>query len=118
MAAPRKELDPAGVEKLAAIGCTDVDIAEFYGCSDRHVRGRYREALDAGRARMKRRLRIAQLKAVKQGNIAMMIWLGKQYLGQSDKQEMTTHGGVLRIVERIEPDRPREDHGPPDPTAT
>lgn len=122
MPTPRKDLDPAGVEKLAAIGCTDAEIAEFYSCSQGHVRGRYRESLDAGRAKLKQSIRRAQLKAMRQGNITMMIWLGKQCLGQTDKQEISEHGGTLRIVERIEPagpgTEPGSDHGSPDAPAT
>ena len=30
------------------------------------------------------------MKAAERGNVAMLIWLGKQMLGQSDKQEITT----------------------------
>ena len=33
------------------------------------------------------RLRQLQWKAAESGNVSMLIWLGKQYLGQSDKQE-------------------------------
>ena len=33
-------------------------------------------------------LRRRQFKAANEGNATMLIWLGKQYLGQSDKQEI------------------------------
>ena len=43
-----------------------------------------RAAYDAGRAELCVNLRHWQLEAAKSGNTQMLIWLGKQYLGQSD----------------------------------
>ena len=34
-------------------------------------------------------LRRRQFKAAQDGNATMLIWLGKQYLGQTDKQDIT-----------------------------
>jgi hypothetical protein len=34
-------------------------------------------------------LRRKQWKAAEDGNTTMLVWLGKQYLGQSDKSEVT-----------------------------
>lgn len=34
-------------------------------------------------------LRRQQFKAAEAGNVSMLIWLGKQYLGQTEKQETT-----------------------------
>jgi hypothetical protein len=38
-------------------------------------------------------LRRLQWKKAQEGNTTMLIWLGKQYLGQSDKQELTGKDG-------------------------
>ena len=107
MARPRKDLDPARVEKLASFGLTDWEVARCLGCSQGLLRGRYAEALRSGRARLNVSLRRAQLLAARRGDTRALIWLGKQFLGQRDRQEVTTeHGSTLRVVERIEPDRP------------
>jgi ubiquinone biosynthesis protein UbiJ len=42
----------------------------------------------------KPKLRKAQFDCALGGNATMLIWLGKQYLGQIDKQEMKVDGGV------------------------
>jgi hypothetical protein len=39
-----------------------------------------------GRTRLRQSLRLAQIKSALSGNAIMLIWLGKQYLGQSDRQ--------------------------------
>ncbi|HLC04806.1 MAG TPA: hypothetical protein VJK02_17360 [Anaerolineales bacterium] len=45
-------------------------------------------------------LRRLQLAKAKRGNVVMLIWLGKQFLGQSDKREVS--GGIeVRDMEAI-----------------
>jgi hypothetical protein len=47
-------------------------------------------------------IRRMQLKSANGGNVAMLIWLGKQYLGQKDKQEIASDGdNTLTITKRI-----------------
>lgn len=78
------------VRKLAGIQCTDEEIAAGLGCSqDTLARGRKREPdLDAaildGRANGRMSLRRAQYRKAMEGNPAMLIWLGKQVLGQRE----------------------------------
>ncbi len=78
------------VRKLASIQCTDEEIAAGIGCSqDTLARGRKREPeLDAaileGRANGRMSLRRAQYRKAMDGNPAMLIWLGKQVLGQRE----------------------------------
>jgi hypothetical protein len=47
-------------------------------------------------------LRRLQAKKAAEGNVTMLIWLGKQYLGQSDRQEQKITEEVVTI-ERIAP---------------
>lgn len=45
-------------------------------------------------------LRRRQFKAANDGNPTMLIWLGKQYLGQADKNEFTgKNGGPIQTVD-------------------
>ena len=93
------------VRKLASIQCTDEEIAAGIGCSqDTLARGRKREPdLDAaildGRANGRMSLRRAQYRKAMEGNPAMLIWLGKQVLGQRenfvDHAPETEECGVL-----------------------
>jgi len=47
-----------------------------------------REAWEDGRENGRASLRRLQYENAKTGNVSMQIWLGKQWLGQKDKQEM------------------------------
>ena len=88
---PKKyNLDTKQVEQLAGFGCTDTEIASFFDISRTTLERNYEHYLTKGREEGKIRLRQYQWASAKKGNVAMLIWLGKQLLGQSDKQEITT----------------------------
>jgi len=85
MARPKKyNLDTDQIKKLASLGCTNKEMADFFGCSADLLEKRYSEFLTKGRAEQKLRLRQLQWKSAEKGNIVMQIWLGKQILGQSE----------------------------------
>jgi hypothetical protein len=71
------------VVKLASYGCTNVEIADFFGCDESLIRKSYSEYLTKGRANMKIRLRKMQFNLAEKSAV-MGIWLGKQMLNQSD----------------------------------
>ena len=85
MARPKKyDIPPEKVEQLARYGCTNTEIAQFYGCDESLIRKSYSEFLTKGRAEGKTNLRKWQYNVAKKGNVTMLIWLGKQVLGQSE----------------------------------
>lgn len=90
MARPKANVDPVQVEKLASIGCTNSEIASFFDVSQDTIERRFAGELRKGRDNGKIRLRKWQLQAAEKGNVVMLIWLGKQMLGQSDKIESVT----------------------------
>ena len=88
MARPKKyEIDTEEITKLARFGCTNTEIGHFFGCSPDLIEKSYSEFLLKGRAEQKLRLRQLQWKAAEKGNAAILIWLGKNMLGQSDQVE-------------------------------
>ena len=90
MARPKKyNIDPKQVEQLAGFGCSNTEIASFFGCSKDLISKSYSTNVAKGQDSGKIRLRQYQWTAAKRGNVAMLIWLGKQILGQSDKQDIT-----------------------------
>jgi len=85
MARPKKyDIDPEKVEQLASYGCSNKEIAEFHGCHESLISKSYSRFITKGRASGKTRLRELQWTAAEEGNVTMMIWLGKQVLGQSE----------------------------------
>ncbi len=88
MGRPKIDIDPIKVYKLARLGCQVKEIADFFGCTDDTIINRFSEELNKGRSNLKRRLRKWQIQSAKNGNIAMMIWLGKQMLGQMERAQI------------------------------
>ena len=90
MARPKKyQIDTSQLQKLATLGCTNKEMADFFGCSADLLEKSYSEFLIKGRAEQKMRLRQLQWKACENGNVSMLIFLGKNMLGQQDRIEET-----------------------------
>jgi len=80
----KKIIDPREVEKLAAIGMKDREIADFLDVDDSTLAYNFKSFLIKGRHNLKISLRRAQISVALGGSVPMLIWLGKQYLGQSE----------------------------------
>lgn len=91
---PLKEIPADEVLKLAGFGCTNTEIADFFGVNEGCIRKRFSETLSKGRSMLKMRLRKKQIEVALKGNAVMLIFLGKNLLGQSDKQELEHSGKV------------------------
>jgi len=104
---PKLEIDGDLVEKLAGIGCPNKEIAAIVGCSvdtlDRH----FAEVIAKGRENGKTRLRKKQIEVALAGNVTMLIFLGKNMLGQADKQEISGPDGtpVMQLPLSTEQDK-------------
>lgn len=88
MARPIKELDEETIYKLAALGCSYSEIAKWFGVSKDTLTRRYQDIIKAGAAEIKMELKRLQLEVARKGNVTMLIWLGKQYLDQTDGRGM------------------------------
>ena len=78
------------LEKLAAMQCTDEEIAAWFGVSIRTIERRRKspvfcEVIERGKAKGRISLRRAQLRMLENGSAAIAIWLGKQYLHQAEE---------------------------------
>jgi len=111
---PRKPVDYDMVESLGLIHCTEAEVAVCLDMDQAQVSRRlqddkefcirYKKGITEG----KRSLRRKQYDVAMSGDRTLLIWLGKQLLGQTDKErhEITGLGG--KPVEFIEVVRPGE----------
>ena len=105
------EFNLEALESLCRLNCTHAEIAAYFNVSLKTVERRYKEepdfakAVDHGKAHGRLSLRRKQLELVDGGNASMAIWLGKQLLNQTDKQEIDqyNHGDKISI-EIVNPD--------------
>ena len=84
MARPKKEVDEELLYKLAQIHCTMREMSDIVGVSVDTLKRRYADLIDKGKSEGKMRLRRKQIEVAMNGNHTMLIWLGKQMLGQSE----------------------------------
>jgi hypothetical protein len=115
MGRPRIVIDYEQVERLAAMQCTEHEIALVIGLTPEGFRQRKLKdadllgVLEKGRAKGSASLRRLQWERAQAGDKTMLIWLGKQYLGQKDKNEVDTNQAVH--VNIIRPDRSKDAEG-------
>ena len=102
---PKKKIDYKTVEKLANIQCTQEEIAQILEVSARTLQRDekfcriYKKGMDNGRMALRR----LQWQGAESGNTTMLVWLGKQYLGQKDKQDIEHSGDVgVKIIDDID----------------
>ena len=91
--APVIPIDEAVMRRAASIGCTADEIAALLGVARATFYNRLKDdpslqvALDEARESGKATLRRLQWQRATAGSDTMCIWLGKQLLGQRDRQE-------------------------------
>lgn len=101
------EQDFEKVKGMIAISCTAEEIASVLGCSPDTLGRRLRErgfdnfadAYKRFAGKGKASLRRLQYKSAEAGNVTMQIWLGKQWLDQSDGPKESSEGD--KIVEAL-----------------
>jgi len=81
---PKIELDEELLYKLATIHCTMKEMVDIMGVSKDTLKNNFSHIIDKGMSDGKMRLRRKQIEVAMSGNHTMLIWLGKQMLGQSE----------------------------------
>lgn len=83
------KIDPAELEKLCALQCTDLELAAWFGVSVRTIERRrkrpaFAQAIERGKAKGRLSLRRSLWALAVKGNPAANIFLAKKLLGYTD----------------------------------
>lgn len=92
---PKIKIDWVRFDKLCLIQCTLEEIANWFECSVDTIENRcksekgliFSEYFKKKSVGGKISLRRKQFQVADKGNVSMLIWLGKQHLGQKDRHE-------------------------------
>lgn len=114
---PRKILNKDGeeaIKKLSTMMCTDEEMASFLGLSvdtltNKNNGETFARCKEEGQNNGRISLRRMQMKSADAGNVSMLIWLGKQWLGQKEQQETTISDGNITFNIMPASERPPED---------
>jgi transposase len=102
----QEKINQERFEKLCGLHCTLGEISGFFNVSEDTVErwvkriykqkfaDVYKQKSGAGAVSIRRK----QMEVALGGNIVMLIWLGKQYLGQSEKQEIKHDSKSIQIL--------------------
>lgn len=109
MARPRIEINKEHFENLCGLQCTLEEISNWFKCSEdtierwckRELKMSFADAFKKYSVGGKISLRRWQFKMAEH-NCTMAIWLGKQYLGQTDKQELAVSSNKDDSVKEME----------------
>jgi IS30 family transposase len=102
------EIDWKRVDKLLEVQCSGTEIAAalgmhpdtLYNAVKREFNSDFSAYSQVKRESGKRLLKAKQFEVALEGDKTMLVWLGKQYLDQSDRQNVTHEGPIsIRIVE-------------------
>ena len=99
--AKRHDIPPEKVKMLASFGCSYIEIGKYFGCSEGVIRRRYRTEYEQGREEMKLTLRQLQWKHAQNGNTALLIFLGKNFLQQTDKNQVDMTGNLETVLKEV-----------------
>lgn len=105
---PTKPIDYSRLDAMCAIHCTGEECAAILDVSYEHLNNQLKKDGNGGfldyfaqkGANGKMSLRRKQFDQAMSGNSTMLIWLGKQWLGQSDKhEEVNKEEGTINKIE-------------------
>ena len=108
---PRLRIKRGDIHKLATYGMSNEGIADVLGCSADTLTRNYADPLKKGRGEMRKSLRAAQMRLAlawpaQAGTSTMLIWLGKQVLGQKDQVDF---GGEIELKHSWVDDLPEKE---------
>lgn len=110
MGRPLKEIDQKLFEDLCSIGCTAEEVEHILNVGlrtiDRWCHRTYNETFGGIHKKFfdatKQSLRRKQIQVALNGNVPMLVFLGKNYLGQKDQPEAeVTNEGAIQVAKAL-----------------
>jgi hypothetical protein len=93
----KNNIDAEKVLRLAERFWLKSEIAAFFNVHVDTITNNFQDIYEKGRENGKAKIRDLQLNAAYKGNVTMLIWLGKQYLGQTDQPTNNEETGKIII---------------------
>jgi hypothetical protein len=75
---------PEEITKLARLGCSIEEMSDWFQVPRETIKYNFSDLIAKGRSETKQSLRRAQIALALKGNATMLIWLGKNMLGQQE----------------------------------
>ena len=106
---PKKEIDQKHFEKLCGLQCTLEEMCCYFDCNtdtiEKWCKNTYKmnfsEVFSLKRGGGKISLRRKQFEVAMDGNPTMLIWLGRNMLGQTDKPDTDNSEEILNKLDDV-----------------
>jgi len=102
MARPRKKIDLELVRKLAGLGLSQQDIAEFVGCSQSLISRRFLSSYGLGVTQSKKSLRVLMWRQARDGNASITLRLDQRLFGPLSRKEAVDDAQVLEALDQAD----------------
>lgn len=93
---PRKQIDPEELVRLIEVGCPVTECAYILGCSVQTLYNNFPTVIKGEQAYRNFSLRKKQFEMAMAGNVTMLIWVGKQLLGQRESPIVIEDGELVK----------------------
>lgn len=84
-----KPIDEEKLKEFLSVNMPITRIAHYFNCTPETLYNRYGDMIIEHNVEFEHMVRLNQVKAINGLNPTLLIWLGKQVLGQRDMQELT-----------------------------
>jgi len=115
MPRPKLTVQEVQVKQWALAQCSLEEIAACTGISKRVLALKYKARIAKWNSQGQKEIKLQQFAMAISGNVQMLIWLGKQHLGQAEKLESKMNGKKegkrLNII--LEPPRKKQTQATP-----
>ena len=87
MARPIKKINKDLLRELSGLNCSYAEMSRLVGVAESTLTRRYAQVIKEGRESVKTSLKRKQFEVAMDGNVGMLIWLGKNLLNQKENIE-------------------------------
>ena len=102
-------IDPEEIYKLAKLWCSWEEMSDFFAVPANTLKYNFSDMVAKGRSETKQALRRSQIKLALNGNATMLIWLGKNILGQQESPQGASKGVLpfsddedIKVIEELD----------------
>lgn len=93
--ANQRVVDPDEVYRMAEIGCTIEEMSHFFQVDRETLKYNFWPYIKRAEVELFKKIRLKQIQVAMDGNPTMLIWLGKNLLGQSENPTITDEARIL-----------------------
>lgn len=94
------KIDVEQLIKLAQMQCTMQEIADWFECSVDTLERNFAETIKRAQSKGKVSVKRSLFNKAEQGDLGAIIWFSKNFMGMSDKAEVTNENQIKIVIDK------------------